>query len=495
MNIKLISLEIHNFKGIYDMYVPFGLSTEISGRNEAGKSTIFDAFTWLFWGKNSEDVKDFNIKNTKDLSLNKTDHEVIGKFDVDGTAVTLKKIYREKWTKKRGEPEPEFTGHETIYYYNDVPCAQNEYQSRIANLLPESIAKLITNPFAFNGLKWEQKREVLVKIAGNVQDSDISNGNEAFKALLAIVGTKPIKDFKAEISGKKKIIRQTLDFIPARIEECERNKPQADDFEFIGKAIANKQGLIAKIDEAISDKVKAHRESSMLVIQKQNDLNRLKMELQNLEAEQKRSAGDALNKVNLKIASFERDKTNANNEILRIENKIKALHEKIKACAAENIELRKKWSTVNAEVITPLAPLNPDATLCPACKQELPADNIDAIRKQYDHNLIEYNANFIADKKKRIAAINAQGQQRKDFIITWQNEIAEIQGEIDEQKKIVENCEIELSHLAREKDLFVEHAINPEHIAIIDLRANIASFELPDAPTIDDTELKQRKQT
>jgi len=486
MNIQIKSLTIHNFKGILDLTVNFKSTTEISGRNEAGKSSIFDAFTWLLWGKNSEDIKDFNIKNTKDLTLNKQDHEVTGVFDVNGSEIELKKVYREKWTKKRGEPMPEFTGHETLYYYNDVPCSQNEYQAKVSGMLPESIAKLITNPFAFNSLKWEQKREVLVKIAGNVQDSDISNGNKAFTDLLATVGTKSLKEFRAEISAKKKKIKETLDFIPARIDEAERGKPEPDDFDFISKAIANKQSLIFKIDDAISDKVKAHREASMLVIQKNNDLNRLKIELQNMEAEQKRTANDALNKVNLKISSFERDKTNAINEITRIENKIKALHEKIKQCDAENAELRKKWSEVNAEVITPMAP---DATICPSCKQELPAYKIEAIKESYE-------ANFNTDKKKRIASINAQGQQRRDFIISWQNEIAEIQGEIESQKKVVENCDVELLKLQGERNGLTD-SIEPHlpSAEIINLRAQICSFELLSAPVIDDAELKQRKQT
>lgn len=482
MNIKLKILIIHNIKGIFDLTV--NNPTEISGKNEAGKSTIFDAYLWLLFGKNSDEAKDFSIKNTKNLSLNKIDHEVTGVFDIEGKELILKKVYREDWTTKRGEAVKVMVGHDNIYSVNGSPKLAKEYNAFINELLPESIAKLITNPFAFNALKWEQKREVLVKIAGNLQDSDISTGNKAFTDLLAIVGTKSIKEFKAEISGKKKKIRETLDFIPGRIEECERSKPESDDFEFIGKSISNKQNLITKIDEAISDKVKSHREASNLVINKQNDLSRLKMELQNLEAAEIRKAGDAANKINLKVSAFERDKINATNEITRVETKIKALHEKIKVCDAENVELRKKWSVINAEVITPLAP---DATICPSCKQELHADKAETIREQYE-------ANFIADKKKRIASINAQGQQRKDFIISWQNEIAEIQGEIEIQQKIVENCDIELLRLQGEgNQLPSESMANSRDIIL--LREKIAEFELPIAPVIDDVELKQRKST
>lgn len=287
MNIQLKKLRINNFKGIRTLEVNFNHTTDISGKNEEGKSTIFDAFSWLLFGKNSEDVQDFTIKNSVDTSLNKLDHEVIGVLDVDGSEVTLKRVYKEKWTNKRGSPVAEFTGHETTYFYNDVPCSQSEYKAKIDAIIPESLAKLLTNPFAFNSLKWEQRREVLVKIAGDVQDSDIINGNEAFEALLHLLNGKSLNEFKKEISAKKKKIRETLDLIPARIDESNRRKPEPQDFDFLEKSITNKKKLIENLDTAISDKVKAHREESIKVIQMQNDLNRLKLQLQNLEAEAK----------------------------------------------------------------------------------------------------------------------------------------------------------------------------------------------------------------
>ena len=325
MNITLKSISIRNFKGCNSLDANFNIVAEISGRNEAGKSTIFDAYLWLLFGKNSEDIKDFSIKNTKDLSLNKSEHEVTGNFDIDGKFVSLSKTYREKWQKKRGEAISEFTGHETLYFYNGVPCSQGEYQAKVSDILPESIAKLITNPFAFNALKWEAKREVLIKIAGNITDADIAFMKPEFEALLNNLSGKSLTDFKKEIAAKKKTIRQTLDYIPARIDESEKAKPQSDDFEFIGKAIENKRNLITKIDNAISDKVNAHREESLKVIQKQNDLNRLKMELQNLEAEAKRAHSNQVNAIDLKINALTRDKNNAEIEIKQSQTKIDGL--------------------------------------------------------------------------------------------------------------------------------------------------------------------------
>ena len=50
MDIKLLEMKIANFKGCQkELTVPFSDRTTISGQNATGKTTIFDAFTWLMY--------------------------------------------------------------------------------------------------------------------------------------------------------------------------------------------------------------------------------------------------------------------------------------------------------------------------------------------------------------------------------------------------------------------------------------------------------------
>lgn len=53
MKLKIRSLHMENFKGIKSLDVTFSGKTKISGQNAVGKTTIFDAFTWLLFNKNS----------------------------------------------------------------------------------------------------------------------------------------------------------------------------------------------------------------------------------------------------------------------------------------------------------------------------------------------------------------------------------------------------------------------------------------------------------
>ena len=62
MKITIKSIHIENFKGIKMLDVTFSGKTKISGQNAVGKTTIFDAFTWLLFNKNSSGEEKFNVR-------------------------------------------------------------------------------------------------------------------------------------------------------------------------------------------------------------------------------------------------------------------------------------------------------------------------------------------------------------------------------------------------------------------------------------------------
>jgi len=61
-SIKLRSIKIENFKGAKERTIEFGENTKICGANATGKTTIFDAFTWLLFGKDSLGNAKFDIR-------------------------------------------------------------------------------------------------------------------------------------------------------------------------------------------------------------------------------------------------------------------------------------------------------------------------------------------------------------------------------------------------------------------------------------------------
>ena len=133
MKIKLLSLELKNFKGEKDRLVNFGDFTEIEGKNGTGKSTIFDAFCWVLFGKDSTDRKVFSVQPYDESNniIHHLDTIVTATLEIDGVIKTFKRTLKEKWQKQRGAAEQELKGTETLYEIDDIPVKQKDYLEKI----------------------------------------------------------------------------------------------------------------------------------------------------------------------------------------------------------------------------------------------------------------------------------------------------------------------------------------------------------------------------
>lgn len=151
--IKLKSLSLVNFKGIRSLNIGFSdAETLVAGENGTGKTTVFDSFLWLLFGKDSTGRSDsnFNIKtlDSDGKPILHLEHSVTGVLSVDGKTVTLQRCYVENWVKPRGTTEESLKNHATEFYLNGVKLAtKKEYDSEVAAIIPEDVFRMITNPF------------------------------------------------------------------------------------------------------------------------------------------------------------------------------------------------------------------------------------------------------------------------------------------------------------------------------------------------------------
>ncbi|NLM08491.1 MAG: ATP-binding protein [Clostridiales Family XIII bacterium] len=125
MTMKLNSLKLQNFKGIRQFELDAqGGDISVFGDNATGKTTLADAFMWLLFDKDSSNRKDFQIKTLgpDGEPEHGLEHTVEASLQLpNGKQLTLKKVYAEKWTKKRGSATAEFTGHTTDHFIDGVP--------------------------------------------------------------------------------------------------------------------------------------------------------------------------------------------------------------------------------------------------------------------------------------------------------------------------------------------------------------------------------------
>ena len=253
MKIEVKKLKFSNFKGFKDFEVEFTPDTTISGDNGTGKTSIVDGFLWLLFGKDSEGRTDFHIKH---LNKGKTERisEVEGVLSIDDKKVVLRRSYKEKWVKRRGNAEEEFAGHESEYFIDDVPCQAGEYKAYIDSLCKEEVFRMITNPSYFPNLKKEVKRNMLLEMAGDIDESEIINSDTKFQKLFEdLENGETLEKYKAKVSAKKTTIKKAIEDIPSRIDEVKRGMPESENWEELEAELEQKSIKLKEYEKSLID--------------------------------------------------------------------------------------------------------------------------------------------------------------------------------------------------------------------------------------------------
>lgn len=426
---KLQKLRLTNFKGCKSLEINAdGKNINIFGDNETGKTTLFDAFMWLMFDKDSLGRKDFNIKTLDENGnvITGLEHEVEGVFDVDGSELSLKKIYREVYTRKRGSVTEEFTGHTTDYFINDVPSKKSEYENRIKSIAPEALFRLLTSPLHFNEqLHWQERRKILFEMCGDVTNEEIFESNKNLQELADILKSRSIDEHKKIVIAKRKEINEQLTKIPVRIDEAEKGKPEASssNFEEIEKSI-----------KEISTKENELREKLQLVksgggiTEKQKEIAEIETQIIKSENEARNKANEEIGKLQLKLTTAK----SALRDYLSIKDyTTKAIDLKKKTITYQEQkiqDLRSKYAEISKKVFE-------NNCSCPTCGQQLPDEKIE-----------EAKANFNRDRSEKLQAINDEGKNLKSELEAEKKEISELeikladysQQEVETGKKIKE---------------------------------------------------------
>ena len=103
--IKLQSLKLIRFKGIKEFKLELdGNNASVFGDNATCKTTLYDAFLWLLFDKDSLNRSNFEVKTLdKDGNvIHGLNHTVEAVLIIDEKEVRLTKVYFEKWGKEKG---------------------------------------------------------------------------------------------------------------------------------------------------------------------------------------------------------------------------------------------------------------------------------------------------------------------------------------------------------------------------------------------------------
>jgi chromosome segregation ATPase len=481
---KLLTLILSNFKGIRDFTLDAaGEPVDIFGDNATGKTTLSDALHWLLFDKDSSGRKDFDIKtlDSDNRPVHNLEHAVEAVLlTEDGARVALRKVYHEVWTKKRGAPLAEFTGHTTEHFIDGVPVPLKEYKARIASLADEDLFRLLTNPAHFNSLHWQERRRILLDVCGNVADAEVIATDAKLARLTEVLGSRTLEDQRKVLAARRREINDELERIPVRISEVERGLPAVPDAatlpamtpEQIADAVTERREAVARIDAGgeVAEQVKRKREVEAEIIALANaelDAANTRSAVADQERSKLRAAvtvaKDALAALTADRDRAQRTRDANTAEVARLDERMAAL--------------REQWKAVNAEAFTDGTP-----DTCAACGQALPADKVSAAREAA-------TAAFNRDKAQRLERIDADGKALKaqaDALTAKDDltrEIARLDGEILAAEKNLADAEATAAAPAPEQPEPVDDPKRAALIAQVDeIDATIAKLSADAAP-------------
>ncbi len=473
---KILKLTLQNFKGIRDFELPTeGKDVNVYGDNAVGKTTLFDAFTWLMFGKDSLNRADFQIKTlgTDGEPEHGLEHMVEAILELeDGSQLALKKVYQEKWTKKKGSATAEFTGHTTDHFVDGVPVQKKEYDARIAEIADENIFRLLTDPRYFNEvLHWQKRRELLLEVCGDVSDAEVIASKKELAKLGDILGNRTIEQHRKVIQARRTEINKELEKIPVRIDEVKLGLPDISD-------ITNEKELpndIARLREELKAKQEelAQAKAGGQVAEKTKELRLIEGQILDLRNKH-RQAQDGkvgekrqeLSRIQGELSELKANIDSHNRNMQLRESEIDGLNIKIGV-------LRSRWHEENNKTFEFEQP-----DTCPACGQPLPTEKLQEAKEKAE-------AQFNKAKAERLETIAVEGKQLAARKTELENELGALREAMDKLQDELPALEQKVAALKAEIDGIMQGSqpveSTPEYATvqerIMKIREDIANMQ------------------
>lgn len=442
------SMRLSYFKGAIDQIVDAqGDNLDIYGRNATGKTTVADAFSWNLFGKDTTGRADGNfaiktIAKTEQPALSDRDDPVLNSilgegsafqkshsvvhglnhrvdivFDLDGKELSFGRCYKETYGEVRGSGNTEMTGHTTDFWCNGIQVPKRQYEDTVKQLCDEEVFRSLTDPFFFssNSAKWgaDQRRTILVKIAGEVSDLDILDANPKLASLAGPLADRGIDNHKKWLDERMKAINKEQGGMQSRIDEANRGtKDKPDETEEALKSeLLLSEGKIASLRQQKSE-TSAGGEVARLGV-KINEIAGKMIERTNAL---KREANRAHDDWATRIRFFKGAASQLDENIQSLCRRIGSLDLNIAQKETDIAVLKADRTRKQAEEFKEAEFVPPTVeTTCPTCGQALQDvsvnEIIDEARKEFKAKQARLLEEFNSEKAKVLGRINDDGRR------------------------------------------------------------------------------------
>lgn len=475
MDLIIGSIKIKNFKGILDKELYFSKGKNIiEGENGIGKTTILDAITWCFFGKNFADEKLFKIKpiidgeEKKDLStsveLTINDKLIERIWDKDTTTIKVDGV--------------KFGNREFIDYLRDNFMITDEEFKALSNI--DYIPKL----------HWKDLRSLIMGLVGEITNEEVyAKGNfELIKEKIESVGVEKtqenITETKSSLTNEIKKILGNIDQKTKDIQELVVDEKETEE--------------LKKQKNLIKEKIDNYNTLASKKLQQDREVK----ELENSNIEIARIDSQIL-KLENDIVEYQKTYDSSNvdasivkeNKIKVIENKIEQKNKDLDLLSTEKTELSVKRSDLKRLYDEELAK-EPriENDKCSVCGQILPQDKINEALHKLKEESIKVANNYVVQAKihkQRIEEIEIIERQYSQDLRNLEIEkeaikksVIDVSEESDVQKLMksnIENANNEIDGLKVSKTTLESNivSINEKisHHEKVDLGEGISSLQ------------------
>lgn len=460
--LRINDLSIENFKGITSYNIDFsGENKTICGQNASGKTTIFDAITWLLFGVDSAGNAKFEIRPLDEhgQKIHNTVISVQGEFTVGDTVVTLKRSQKEKWTKHRGDESAQLEGNTTEYEIDGYPKSDKEYSAYIASIIDAKKFKALTNPMYFATLPWKEQRAILMQFVAQMPDAELAKQFGGYEPIIDELNAAPSTDDILKKYQKARLeLQKKQTEIPARIDELAKQIPESVDKEGLNQKKFDLDNKIADLTEQMaSSDVNIQRQRIRAeILELENQYSEMERELNAENDSMRKNIQTTITKteVNAELSAqiARGEKTAAQSNIDAVRRRINTAEQDIDNYQKRVEDLQNEYKGEKARPFTD--------NVCGYCGQILPKDKAEESQKRFE-----------AKQKQKIADIIKRGKEAGERRDNTKNLVTAMEQELRGYEAALASADAKIAKIEADKQETIEQltaSLNaiPEHIDI-----------------------------
>lgn len=431
--LKKVVLE--NFMCYAHAEFDFYAITKIMAKNGKGKSTIATAYMWCLFNCDYE-LKDNPVvrREVDGKSVDDMDTSVELTLDVDGKEVAMKKVQKRTYSKDGSSYKDD-----NKYFINDVPKTLKDFNAYLD--VDMNVFKMCSNVNAFLNQKPAEMREYLFGLVGDVTDLDIASQKAELAELVPLLNKYTVEELSAMNKATKTKITKDLPILDGQIKEKERDIQLKQAIE-VSNLELQKNSLKEQIADCIAkqtdnDKLMAEYDKASADILdlkfKQGDLSR-KANGENVKARRE---------IENKISEKKDYLINIANTIQKNNSEISGYQNDIESGARERNRLADVWKKIKEEKF------NDNTAICPTCRRELPAEEIESLRSSFEKT----KADRLAKVEKDGLEVKADVDNARDMIPRLEKCNEENIANQQKLEEEVADLEKQLSELPQEIDV------------------------------------------